>query len=144
MRQIGSLLSEKGQTHILQGFDKLSPEAQSRFVDEIENIDWDTVALWKHPEDLSGKGRVEPIEGLSLAEIEKNRQNYFTIGAKAIRDGKLACVLLAGGQGTRLGSDAPKGRTTSAFPTRSTSLKCRSATFSMSARNAALMFRSSS
>lgn len=109
MRQIGSLLSEKGQTHILQGFDNLSPEQQSRFVSEIENIDWDTVALWKRPEDLSGKGRVEPIEGLSLETIEKCRGEYFAIGAKAIREGKVACVLLAGGQGTRLGSDAPKG-----------------------------------
>ena len=109
MKELNSLLSEKGQTHILQGFDDLSAEAQTAFVNEIENIDWDTVDLWKHPEDLSGKGKVEPIAGLSLKEIESKREEYFQIGAEAIRASKVACVLLAGGQGTRLGSDAPKG-----------------------------------
>ncbi len=109
MKELNSLLSEKGQTHILQGFDDLSAEAQTAFVNEIENIDWETVALWKHPEDLSGKGQVEPIEGLSLKDIEARREEYFALGAEAIRQGKVACVLLAGGQGTRLGSDAPKG-----------------------------------
>ena len=109
MKQVSSLLSERGQTHILQGFDDLAPDAQNAFIEEIENIDWDTVALWKHPEDLSGKGRVEPIEGLSLGEIQTRREEYFALGADAIQKGKVACVLLAGGQGTRLGSDAPKG-----------------------------------
>ncbi len=109
MKELNSLLSEKGQTHILQGFDDLSAEEQARFIAEIENIDWATVALWKQPEDLSGKGKIEPIEGLSLGEIERRREEFFALGAEAIRKGKVACVLLAGGQGTRLGSDAPKG-----------------------------------
>ena len=109
MKELNSLLSEKGQTHILQGFDSLPAERQSEFIAEIENIDWDVLALWKHPEDLSGKGRVEPIEGLSLQQIEERKGEYFAIGADAIQKGKVACVLLAGGQGTRLGSDAPKG-----------------------------------
>ena len=109
MKQLNSLLSEKGQTHILKGFDELSPAQQDEFVREIEEIDWDTVALWKHPEDLSGKGEVRPIEGLSLKEIEKRRQEFFALGADAVAKGKVACVLLAGGQGTRLGSSGPKG-----------------------------------
>ncbi len=109
MKQLGSLLSDKGQTHILQGFDELSAERKLSFLSEIESIDWDTVALWRHPEDLSGKGKIEPIEGLSLKDIETRREEYFALGADAIRKGKVACVLLAGGQGTRLGSDAPKG-----------------------------------
>ncbi len=109
MRQLTGFLAEKGQTHILQGFDGLSEAEQDKFVRQIENIDWDTVELWRHPEDLSGKGHVEPIEGLSLGEIERRREEYLSIGTDAIRGGRVACVLLAGGQGTRLGSDGPKG-----------------------------------
>ncbi len=109
MKELNSLLSERGQTHILRGFDALTIDAQRKFIKEIENIDWDTVDLWKHPEDLSGKGKVEPIAGLSLKEIEHQREEYLAVGAEAIRAQKVACVLLAGGQGTRLGSDAPKG-----------------------------------
>ncbi len=109
MKQLSSLLAERGQTHILQGFEELTLSEQNDFVKQIENIDWEMLELWKHPEDLSGKGRVEPIAGLSLSEIEAHRAEYFALGAEAIRGEKVACVLLAGGQGTRLGSDGPKG-----------------------------------
>lgn len=109
MKDLIKLLSERGQMHILRGFDTLSADAQKKLIKEIENLDWDTVELWSHPEDLSGKGNVEPIAGLSLGEIERKREEYYKIGAEAIRRGKVACVLLAGGQGTRLGIDAPKG-----------------------------------
>ena len=37
------------------------------------------------------------------------KEHYETVGLEAIRQGKVGAVLLAGGMGTRLGSDAPKG-----------------------------------
>ncbi len=109
MEQLGRLLAAKGQSHILNGFEELTPTEQKNFTKQIMDIDWDMLEVWKHPDDLSGQGRVEPIGGLSLKEIAAHREEYFSLGAEAIKKGKVACVLLAGGQGTRLGSDAPKG-----------------------------------
>ena len=96
-----------GQEHLL-GYVH-TPEEEQALANQLEAIDWDTVALWKHPEDLSGKGEIEPIDGLRRSDIEARKAEFESLGREAIRAGKVAAVLLAGGQGTRLGSDAPKG-----------------------------------
>lgn len=46
---------------------------------------------------------------MTLPEIEMGREHFGRIGIEAVRAGKVGAVLLAGGMGTRLGSDAPKG-----------------------------------
>lgn len=106
---IVSFLKSKGQEQVLRFYGELSAEEQKSLLAQIAQVDWDTLSLLDHPEDLSGKGRIAPIPILSVPEIEKDRARYAAVGRKAIAEGKLAAVLLAGGQGTRLGSDAPKG-----------------------------------
>ncbi len=101
-------LKAHGQEHLLDTAG-LGEEEKRAYFDRLAAIDWDVVELWKNPEDLSGKGNITPIEGLSVREIEKKKEHFRTIGAKAIREGKVGAVLLAGGQGTRLGSSSPKG-----------------------------------
>ena len=109
MKDTEKLLKAHGQEHLIPVLDTLDESARQRLSLQISSIDWDTVELWKHPEDLSGKGKVQPISGLSLSAIQAQRERYRELGVKAIRGGKVGAVLLAGGQGTRLGSDAPKG-----------------------------------
>ena len=46
---------------------------------------------------------------MRATEIEKRKKEFFELGKQAILNGEVGAVLLAGGQGTRLGSDAPKG-----------------------------------
>ena len=46
---------------------------------------------------------------MNVDEIASKEQEYREAGTRAIRDGKVGAVLLAGGMGTRLGSDMPKG-----------------------------------
>lgn len=109
MKQLLEKLKIEGQQHLLPIIDSLSGDERSALLAQLGAIDWETVNLWKNPSDLSGKGRVEPISGLSISDIAQRKDEYFQLGKTAIKQGKVGAVLLAGGQGTRLGSDAPKG-----------------------------------
>ena len=66
--------------------------------------------------DLSGDstGNIQsegifPIEAMTVDEIDAKRDEFRQTGLDSISRGELACVLLAGGMGTRLGYDGPKG-----------------------------------
>ena len=108
--QAKSLLEKKGQTQLLRYFDELDGAGKEKLLAAIGSIDWDFEQALKAPVDLSGKGRdIRPIEGLNLAEIQKQKDKFEEIGVQAIKAGKVAAVLLAGGMGTRLGVDGPKG-----------------------------------
>lgn len=104
------LLVKHGQTQLLTYYDGLSTEGKAKLLKAIEEMDWSFEDALNHPVDLTGAGRdIRPIEGASLSEIEKNKERYEAVGVQAIKDGKVAAVLLAGGMGTRLGVDGPKG-----------------------------------
>ena len=108
--QAKKLLLSKGQEGLLKYYEEVSPKEQQALLSRVENMDWSFENALKNPEDLSGAGSViAPISGLKLPQIEKEKDRFFSAGAEAIKKGKVAAVLLAGGQGTRLGSNAPKG-----------------------------------
>ncbi len=108
--QAKALLEEKGQQHLLQYYDELSKESQEKLLAAIADLDWSFEEDLAHPVDMSGKDRdLRPMKGLHQAEIQKRKEEFDAIGTRAIREGKVAAVLLAGGMGTRLGVDGPKG-----------------------------------
>ncbi len=104
-------LDKRNQLHILKYYEELSPQQQQSLLDEIEQTDFSVLELAVSPAKTNGndRGTITPIPAMQLPEIEHNKVHYEHIGTKAIQDGKLAAVLLAGGMGTRLGSDKPKG-----------------------------------
>ncbi len=108
--QAKALLEKKGQTQLLRYYDELDEAGKSNLLAAIENVNWDFEDALAHPVDLSGKDRdITPISGLRLAAIEARKAEFEKIGVQAIQQGKVAAVLLAGGMGTRLGVDGPKG-----------------------------------
>ena len=108
--QAKALLESKGQTQLLRYYDELDENGKAKLLTAIENINWDFEDALANPTDMSGKGRdIRPIAGLRLSAIEKRKAEFEKIGVDAIKQGKVAAVLLAGGMGTRLGVDGPKG-----------------------------------
>lgn len=95
-----------GQTHLLKYYDELSETERNQLLEQIEQTDFSVI----HTDVGSGeRGVITPIGVMQTAEIEANRERFVTAGLDEIRAGRVAAVLLAGGMGTRLGSNEPKG-----------------------------------
>lgn len=97
---------EYNQEQVLKYYDELEDKAREALLRQIDETDFGVIDRAAHQ---AGKGKITPIEVLTDAKIEANREKYEAVGIEAIKAGKVAAVLLAGGMGTRLGSDSPKG-----------------------------------
>ncbi|MCR4605069.1 MAG: UDPGP type 1 family protein [Eubacterium sp.] len=98
-----------GQEHVLKYFDELDEASKEALLTQIEETDFSVLDLIGKADTHSVRGSFSPLVAMQLAEIEKNREKYTDEGIKIIKEGKVAALLLAGGMGTRLGSDTPKG-----------------------------------
>ena len=108
--QAKALLESKGQTQLLKYYNELDENGKANLLTAIENLNWSFEEALANPVDMSGKDRdIHPISGLRQTEIQKRHAEFEAIGIEAIKAGKVAAVLLAGGMGTRLGVDGPKG-----------------------------------
>lgn len=103
---ISEKLSMLNQTHLLKYIKELSEVQQDKLIKQIENLNFsvlDEVGVEEK------RGYIEPLYAMTLKEINENKKRYTDIGVQAIKEGKVGAVLLAGGQGSRLGFDKPKG-----------------------------------
>ena len=101
-------LEEYGQQHVLKYYEELNDEEKADLLRQIEETDFSIVKYLEHKGGESGEGHISPIGAMELSEVEKRRDEFTRIGLDAVRQGKVAAVLLAGGMGTRLGSEDPK------------------------------------
>lgn len=102
-------LTQYQQLHLLKFYDGLTDAQQKNLLSQIDRIDFSLLDLIKEKQKPAVKGKLAPLDALTVEEIATNRAVYQQTGLEAIRQHKLAAVLLAGGQGTRLGFDKPKG-----------------------------------
>ncbi len=109
LEQAKEKLARYGQEHVLKYFGELSPEEQQELLDQIEVTDMGILEACGHREELVQRGVITPLAAMQLEEIEAHRDAFTETGMEAIRSGKAGAVLLAGGMGTRLGSEDPKG-----------------------------------
>lgn len=103
---ISEKLSILNQSHLLKHIKELSETDQNRLIEQIENLDFSVLNETGAEEK---RGVIEPLYATTLADIAEKKESYRKTGIEAIRNGKVGAVLLAGGQGSRLGFDKPKG-----------------------------------
>lgn len=102
-------LEQYGQEHILRYYDELEEAGKEELLGQIAETDFSVLDSLKEKDKGVPKGKIMPLGAMELTEIEADREHYYQIGMQTIRAGKVGAVLLAGGMGTRLGSDEPKG-----------------------------------
>ena len=109
---IRKTLRKYSQEHLLNGYERLNEVKQKQLLNQIENTDFELInSLYSNTKkELEiPEAQIAPIEYLDKDKLNGYYKNYQEIGEKAIRAGKLAAVTMAGGQGTRLGHNGPKG-----------------------------------
>ncbi|MBR1852649.1 MAG: UTP--glucose-1-phosphate uridylyltransferase, partial [Lachnospiraceae bacterium] len=109
LEQAKEKLEKYGQQHVLKYYEELSETEKQALLDQIKATDMSILEACLHKEELGKKGEITPLAAMQIPEIEANRESFTQTGLEAIRAGKVGAVLLAGGMGTRLGSDDPKG-----------------------------------
>ncbi len=105
--QILSHLDAVQQKQLLAGFEQLSTEQKVNFLQQIKLYD---LSLLQRQKEVLYSGKtsersIEPVQGSSVSGSQEDKAR----GEALIREGKVGCLILAGGQGSRLGFSGPKG-----------------------------------
>ena len=112
LEEVKAILKKYGQEQLLNGYDKLDERKQKQLLNQIVNIDFELIkSLYDNTkkENSTNGDVIEPMEYLDKYKLNDKYKYYENIGKEAIKEGKLAAVTMAGGQGTRLGHSGPKG-----------------------------------
>ncbi|KAM6902353.1 UDP-N-acetylhexosamine pyrophosphorylase-like protein 1 [Xenentodon cancila] len=120
LEQVKQGLERAGQAHVLHFWPELSEEERDAFLQELAQLDLE--GLRDHCEGAaraaaspasSLDGHMEPVPPESIGSARKSGRSTFSQwedeGLLQISKSRVGVLLLAGGQGTRLGVQYPKG-----------------------------------
>jgi len=111
-------LKKHNQTHLLQFSQDLNDKQKQDLAWQIEQLDLGQIDTWieeivKRHKSAEIPTSFAPPKSYKAQLFEPHQQQKYQeakdIGQNAIKDGRVAALVVAGGQGTRLGFDGPKG-----------------------------------
>ena len=109
------LLDKHQQSHLCQFWDQLDPQQQTQLSEQIANVDFEELrtAVGKTPSDndwgaLAARSTSPPAIRLAGAN-SYDSVDAKRVGEEALSGGRIGALLVAGGQGSRLGFHHPKG-----------------------------------
>ncbi len=107
------ILKKYKQEQLLIWYDKLIEEQKEELINQIFNIDFEEMEkLYNQTKTTKSFAncKIDPLPYIDKEKLNKEDiQNYEKQGIDVIKSGKYAVVTMAGGQGTRLGHNGPKG-----------------------------------
>ena len=112
------LLKKHDQSHILAFWEQLSTEKQNNLLQQIGQLDFDKISNWipdfvKKTSNNAINTDFDPAPYYSVPPTDEEQEKKYAqgrkLGKELISAGKVAAFVVAGGQGTRLGFDGPKG-----------------------------------
>ena len=108
--------ADAGQDQIFRFWDELSSTEREELISDAREIDLtelqELISQQKNPTATDDFQNLQPAPFQSLPKTDEETKTWKDArirGEEAIRNGKVAAFTVAGGQGTRLGYDGPKG-----------------------------------
>jgi len=110
VEQARKVLEKAGQAHVLRFWDTLGAAERDALLAQISEIDFGEVARMQRV--LADKNVTATVTPRPAPVVKWTRRTYgeaFAAGEEQLRKGRVAVLLVAGGQGSRLGYEGPKG-----------------------------------
>ncbi|PLB49592.1 UDP-N-acetylglucosamine pyrophosphorylase [Aspergillus steynii IBT 23096] len=117
-QQLQQKYTDAGQGHLFAFVNELQPAEKTQLFHQLNNFNPTRIneladKALNPAKSQEGPVSLEPLPDVATASIldsdPKDIQKWYDEGLQFVAENKVAVVLMAGGQGTRLGSSAPKG-----------------------------------
>lgn len=104
---------QTGNDHVFQAWDDLNQDEKKILMDDLAAVDFDLVEKLFIEKDQAHPFEFTPAPFIPVPvddEGKQKREQARLKGLELIRSGRTAAFVVAGGQGSRLGYDGPKGK----------------------------------
>jgi UDP-N-acetylglucosamine/UDP-N-acetylgalactosamine diphosphorylase len=103
-------LHQHNQDHVLAHWEQLDDSERRELLDQITRLDLDQLArLYRERDHATPLPSGERIQPIPVAKLDPKDRKTAALGEEALSRGEVAVLLVAGGQGSRLGFEHPKG-----------------------------------